>query len=426
MRKKNKRRLQGAVQNIIIVCLIVSAVFLFSRTGLIQPDTLNHFFSGVSQPSSSPQDQKINVQQPIHIAVRVGSECTGWLNETSSGEIFEDFGPLLTEALGSASTVTSVDETEFRRALENDSVYYDFTATLPLPLLEQWLGGSDESPLSSARALLLSSLQDNSAVLYSWNPDNDTFYRWNTTVPADSLLSAAEKHTGSALEFAFLSDAPYNNLAPYTLICQDRTTLYELSAKTVAQAECESEILTALEFNIHSNSRYPESNGTEVIVQGMRTLRFVPDGTVLYSGSEDGVPLLNVEHQDENATLAECTDAAWQMASTLLRNHLGDASMYLRSVSTDGNGNAEVLFGYMVVGYPVVFQDDYAVKIQIENNTITSFSLHLRSYTLTEKSSTLLPVLQAAAAAQDENAHELFCGYYDDGSDALLPCWLRR
>jgi hypothetical protein len=61
-----------------------------------------------------------------------------------------------------------------------------------------------------------------------------------------------------------------------------------------------------------------------------------------------------------------------------------------------------------------------------ENSEITTFTLHLRSYSLTDKTGTLLPVLQAAAAAQDVGAPELFSGYYDDGSDTLPPAWLRR
>lgn len=425
MRKKNKRRLQGAVQNIIILCLIVSAFYLLMRTGLIRTEALSSVFSGVSPSAASSQNGTINTPQPIHIAVRNGGLCSGWLNETTEGEIFEDFAPLLTEALGSASNASAADAAEFHRALENDSIYYDFAVTLPLSVLSQWLGSSGDKAQFSARTLLLSSLQDATAALYAWDPETDAYYRWDTTVPSDSLLNIAEKHSGNSLEFAFLLDAPYDALSPYTLILQNRVSLNELTAKTVASEDTDA-ILTALEFNVHSNTRYPESNGTEVVVQGMRTLRFVPDGTVLYSGGDDGVSLLTVEHQGENASLRECTDAAWRAASTLLHDRIGAASLYLRSAVTDGKGNAELLFGYMVDGYPVVFQDDYAVRFQIENNVITAFTLHLRCYTVSDKSRTLLPALQAAAAAQGDTARELFCGYFDDGSDTLVPCWLRR
>ena len=427
MRKKNKRRFQGTLQNIVILCLILSAGLLLLRTGLVRMDALDNMISTVSYPGNPQQDETINSLQPIHIAVRGSGMCSGWVNETTGGEVFEDFAPLLSEALGSASNAAAVDAAEFRRALENDSIYYDFTAALPLSLIQQWLGSSNgSSPQLSARALLLSSLQDATAALYAWDPEQNTYYRWDTTVPSDSLLNTAERHTGTPLEFAFLLEEPYNALLPYTLIIQDRVSLYDLSAKTTAAEEADA-LLTALEFNVHSPSRYPESNGTEVVVQGMRTLRFAPDGTVLYSGGDDGVALLSVEHRNEHATLAECTDAAWLAANTLLRDQTGAATLYLSSASSGENGSATLQFGYMVNGYPVVFPEDYAVQIQIEDNVITAFTLHLRSYTISDQSRALLPSLQAVAAAWDSDTpRELFCGYYDDGGDTLAPGWLRR
>ena len=154
MRKKNKRRLQGAVQNIIILCLIVSGLYLLMRTGLIRTEALSSMFSGVSSSAAPSQNGTINTPQPIHIAVRNGGLCSGWLNETTDGEIFEDFAPLLTEALGSASNASAADAAEFHRALENDSIYYDFAVTLPLSVLSQWLGSSGDKAQFSARTLL--------------------------------------------------------------------------------------------------------------------------------------------------------------------------------------------------------------------------------------------------------------------------------
>ena len=255
MRKKNKRRFQGTLQNIVILCLILSAGLLLLRTGLVRIDALDNMISTVSYPGNPQQDETINSLQPIHIAVRGSGMCSGWVNETTGGEVFEDFAPLLSEALGSASNAAAVDAAEFRRALENDSIYYDFTAALPLSLIQQWLGSSNgSSPQLSARALLLSSLQDATAALYAWDPEQNTYYRWDTTVPSDSLLNTAERHTGTPLEFAFLLEEPYNALLPYTLIIQDRVSLYDLSAKTTAAEEADA-LLTALEFNVHSHSR---------------------------------------------------------------------------------------------------------------------------------------------------------------------------
>ena len=425
MTRKNNLHLRTMLQNALILLLTASALFLFLKTGLVRTGDLRHMFSSVSQAAVPSDSAGANWQFPLQIAVRSGGECRAWLDQTTTGDIFEDVGPLLTEALGSANGVTAVDEEEFRRALENNSIYYDFKTVLPLPLLAQTLG-SDESPHVSARALLLSNLQDTTAALYAWSPEENTYYRWSTTVSSDNLASAVERNTGTAAEFAYLSDAPYNALAPCTLISQEQPVLFDLSAASAESGSDGDILLTRLEFNVHSNSRYKQSDGTEVIKQGMRTLRFSPNGSVSYSGSsDDGVDLLQIPHTGESATQLECANGAWKTADTLLSDRLGDATLYLRSITSDAHGNAEIQFGYMVNGYPIVFPDGYAAKITITENAITDMTLQLRTYTLSETAASMLPVLQAAAAVQGETP-ELFPGYLDDGSDLLSPCWLQR
>ena len=423
MRKRTDRRIQNTVQNLLILCLIGSALFLLSRTDLVRTEALNRVFSSVSQSAVPPSESAPDMRLPVRIAVRTGSECHAWMSETTAGDIFDDFGPLLAEALGSAGSESVVSEDEFRRALENNCVYFDFTTVLPLSVLEQWIGGSGEAQQVSARSLLLSSYQDDTLTLYAWDPDSSAYYRWSTAIPAENLRTAAEQHAGSAAEFAFLCSAPYDTLAPYTLVCQERFALYDLSAATDLSDNVKNMLLTQLEFNIHFNSRYTESNGAEVVGQGTRTLRMSPDGTVLYSSGGDEIEALRITHAGEDATVAEYLDSAWQVVSSLLAEHTGDAELYLTSVEMDRRGNAEITFGYMVNGYPISLQGD-AARIEIENNHITSVSLHLRTYTVSDRSTVMLPVLQAAAAAQGSAQRELFPGYLDDGSETLPPCWL--
>ena len=75
-------------------------------------------------------------------------------------------------------------------------------------------------------------------------------------------------------------------------------------------------------------------------------------------------------------------------------------------------------------GYPVVFPNRHAGEITIENGVITSISIQMRTYTALETTTALMPALQATAALPADAPAELFPGYYDDGGDALQPCWL--
>ena len=426
MMRPADRHVQNRIQNVLIVCLVLSALFLLSRTELIGPDTFNRLFTSSVYSTENTSASQTSAQLPVRIAVRTGGVCQAWTGETTGGNVFEDLGPLLTEALGSASDGRTVDEKEFQRALENNSIYYDFTTTLPLSLLDAWIGGSANAPQTPARALLLSSLQDGSVTLYGWDPEHDAYYCWSTTVTAETLSSAAERHSGESAEFAFLSGESYQALAPYTLISQARQTLPELSvASVLSSAECD-QILMQLEFNVHSNSRYTESDSTLVIKQGLRTIRFEPDGTVYYSGTEADAAVLRPKHSGEAPTLQECTDAAWECISAITADRIGDARLYLLSAQADQNGNAEIQFGYMLGGFPIFHPDDITAQVTVEEGVITSFTVHLRSYTSSEKSTALLPTLQAAAAVRSDGPAELLAGYWDDGNDTLSPTWLQK
>lgn len=144
MMRPADRHVQNRIQNVLIVCLVLSALFLLSRTELIGPDTFNRLFTSSVYSTENTNASQTSAQLPVRIAVRTGGVCQAWTGETTGGNVFEDLGPLLTEALGSASDGRTVDEKEFQRALENNSIYYDFTTTLPLSLLDAWIGGQRE------------------------------------------------------------------------------------------------------------------------------------------------------------------------------------------------------------------------------------------------------------------------------------------
>ena len=426
MRKTCNHGMRNTVQNIVIVCLILSALFLLMQTRLIHTDTLHSFFSTVSPSTAAPvSGEKLSYSFPVRMTVRRDNECYTWLNETTAGEVFEDLGSVLGESLGAAGNLVSVRESEFRHALENDSVFYDFTTSVPLPLLAQRLSIAGSSPRTSIRALLLSGMHDNTLTLYAWDAERDHYYRWNTSLPADTLFAATEKHEGQPAEFAFLCNPPYDALTPYTPVPKERPALREASSVSTVDERTEGALLTRLEFNVHSNARYPESNGAEVIVQGSRTLRFSLDGTVTYSGDAESIPLLTVKHGEEDATLSEVVQSAWYAVSTLLSDGGSNVGLTLHSAEIQEPGSAEVTFGYLLDGYPVIFQNGPAATVQIQDNHIVHFTLHLREYTLTDKTRRLLPVSHAAAAVTKEMPVDLFPGYYDDG-EALSPCWLQE
>lgn len=172
MMRPTDRHVQNRIQNVLIVCLVLSALFLLSRTELIGPDTFNRLFTSSVYSTENTNASQTSAQLPVRIAVRTGGVCQAWTGETTGGNVFEDLGPLLTEALGSASDGTTVDEKEFQRALENNSIYYDFTTTLPLSLLGRLDRRAARTHRRPRRArCCCPSLQDGSVTLYGWDPE---------------------------------------------------------------------------------------------------------------------------------------------------------------------------------------------------------------------------------------------------------------
>ena len=82
-------------------------------------------------------------------------------------------------------------------------------------------------------------------------------------------------------------------------------------------------------------------------------------------------------------------------------------------------------FDYAVNGTPLHFSDGtHAAYVTIEGQTITSFQLRCRSYTVSDSPSLLLPIRQAAAIAGSnyQNA-ELHICYEDRGADTVSAAW---
>ena len=76
-------------------------------------------------------------------------------------------------------------------------------------------------------------------------------------------------------------------------------------------------------------------------------------------------------------------------------------------------------------GTPLRFSDGtHAASVTIEGQSITGFTLHCRTYTLSDSPALLLPVRQAAAiAASRYPSAELRVCYDDRGADTVGVSW---
>ncbi len=410
-KRRNRRNL---VQNVLITLLALSAVVLFTRTQLYSLDLSGGETAapGPSQ-SSSPAAE---LSAPVRVAVTGDYGRYGSVTLTTGDSGFADpLGRRLLEALGSARDYAPCVPADFLRALEGPSLYYDFLEPLPLSVLAGVLGGGEEvSPREdlSARRLLIAP-QGSGTALYLWDGGENCF-RASTAVSADSLEQVISRYELGDASFAMDGGGLERELDPCSLLPAQPPALpaFTLGDPLAGGTDW---LLSALGFNPRSRTRHTESSGTELIIDGDRTLRIRPDNTIHYqSGNE---PILRVKAAGDLPTAREAALGAGSLLGSLLAPVSGELQPWLQSLRRSGDVTA-LRFGYQLKGVPVRFQDGgFAAEITLTGSAVTALSLRFRQYNAAEEPSLLLPLPQALAVAAASPGKELSIGYVERGGE---------
>lgn len=404
---------RNLVQNLLITLLALSAAVLFTQTQLYNLNlTTSEAPPGPAQ-SAAPAAE---LAAPVRTAVTGDYGRCGGLTCTTGDPVFADpLGRRLLEALGSARDYAPCSRGDFLRALRGPSLYYDFLEPLPLSVLAGLLGGGEDvSPREdlSARRLLIVP-QEGGAVLYLWDGGENCF-RASTAVSSDSLEQVISRYELGDTSFAMDGGGLERELDPCSLLPAQPP---ELPSFTLGDplAGGTDWLLSALGFNPRSRTRHTESSGTELIIDGDRTLRIRPDNTIHYqSGNE---PILRVKAAGDLPTAREAALGAGSLLSSLLAPVSGELQPWLQSLRRSGDVTA-LRFGYQLKGVPVRFQDGgFAAEITLTGSAVTALSLRFRQYNAAEEPSLLLPLPQALAVAAASPGKELSIGYVERGGE---------
>lgn len=419
--KKCRRR--NTLQNIAIVLLTISAVFLFAKTQLNSLGTGLGLDSLVRSGAAAAESatQLTDLSAPVRLAVTNSYGRYGSLFLTTTDDAFSAPGTLLGAALGSAGDKTPCGEAAFRMALSREGIYCDFLSPLPLSVLAG-LMGADYTGVGSARRLLLSAEEDGSAALYLWDGGSGWF-RCTTAVARTELLELTAGYEPGSASFALDNQElspDYGTLDPYSLFVTEAPSLPVLyAANPLSDTDA---LLSSLGFNPHTNYRYSESNGTEVVVEGDSSVRIRPDGTVLYQSGTSN--LLQISAAGEVPTAGEAAVGVSSLLGSLTSSFSNSASLYLRKLTQNGRSTT-LTFDYQAGGVPIRFSGGTAAaEVTLEGTSVSAFTLRFRQYDATEQTALLLPLRQAVAIAARYPGAELFIGYADSGEDTVSPDWL--
>lgn len=415
------------LQNAAIAVLTVSAVFLLTQTPLFGDlagkELAQDWLSSDAALSEAVAADASDLALPVRLVFTNEYARFGLDAVTTADASFEQAGTFFSEAIGSAGALEACKESDLLAALQGSSIYLELEAETPLELLSKMLGvTAPESELLHVRRLLLTP-GESGTTLYLQDSERGYFV-CRTAGDAYALNQALAALDGNGTDFAFALPGDFSQLSPYTVIFSEpvqRNTLSVTSALTDKES-----FLRLAEFNPHTENSYTDSSGTIVIREVYGTLRLPPDGTVTYQGDSAEIGSLYYVNSvtPGKTTMSESIDAAQKLVFTLLRDLIGDAELYFSGYEGSSK-SCTVAFDYAVNGTPLHFSDGtHAAYVTIEGQTITSFQLRCRSYTVSDSPSLLLPIRQAAAIAGSkyQNA-ELHICYEDRGADTVSAAW---
>lgn len=422
-----KRTRRDFIQNITIVVLTLTAVALLAQSQLynLKSDDsgLGRLLTTTVSPSSdSAAATDLNsLSSPVRAAVTGAYGRYASVSLSTTDEEFLPLRTLLGEVLGSAKTFSPCTASDFQSALSGVSVYYDFLEPLPLSVLAALMGETSSAADISARYVVVFA-QSQKVHVCLWD-GQQTYLAADTAVILADLEGAVSAYELTGAAFAFDNaevDPLYSAVSPYSLFPAELPQLPVLAASNPLSDT--SALLTALGFNPHTNNRYQESSGTEVILEGDQTLRIGADGLVSYQcGSE---PTITIKSAEEIPTVNEAAVGTLSLVSSLLGSSSGDASLYLVSVRQSGSATT-LHFGYQSGGVPIRFSDGRgAAEVTLSGNAVTSLWVRFRQYTASAENSLLLPVRQALAVAASYEGAELSISYADDGADTVSAQWM--
>ncbi len=419
------------LQNAAIAVLTVTAVLLLIQTPLVGDlagktpyELAQDWLAGDTSTENTVTTDLTELALPVRVVFTNEYARYGLSAITTLDTDFELAGAFFGEALGSAAYEACSGE-KLLSALHTSGIYLDLEAATPLDVLCKILGVNDapKSSLTRVTRLLLCPAE-NGATLYLQDADQG-FFVSQTAVSSTTLREALASLDGNGTDFAFSLSGEFSQLSPYTLIFSEPPQRYTLSASNALTDQ--AAFLHLAEFNPHTESGYTDSSGNTIIKEVYGTLRLEPDGSVAYQGADEaeaGSIYYVSAASAGKPTLLEAVAAAQRLAFTLLRDASGDAELYLSEIDSS-NKRFTASFDYAVSGTPLRFSDgSHAATVTIEGQTITEFSLHCRSYTISDSPALLLPIRQAAAIAGSKYlSAELRVCYDERGADTVGVGW---
>lgn len=427
------KRLKETGKSLLIVLLMISAMFLASKSELFNNMLDVPAFSGLNRFLSSKNITKSKTIvktaitggiRPVCVSVtsKYGDHSGIKYNSDELNAFYNRVSGILGEALSSDAPLEEVSEAKWREALSSPGFFIDYCTSVPLTVLYKSpeANSSSEQKSSKVQRICLAGV-DGKVYMY-FVGENNSFYRYPTQVTSTALTNSISQYLPNEASFAFELGSTYRNVDPYTVIMKSMSVLNVGAVNPFYGIITRERILEAFGANSLIDSKNPDAFGGEQF-----SLRFNSDGTLLYKASDTSGGILKIRQSGSSPTYYEMLETTSSLLSSTIGYSCGDkTSVQLTGFNYDPSERSWTLtFDYFVNGVIVKMTSyPHAATIKINGSYITYVSMVFRSYTLGDSSQKILPERQAAALLSAGKAPMLY--YTDDGTGALTADWSQR
>lgn len=416
------RRQIDRIENVLIVLLSLSALFLMGKTGMFQAVTGQSAAQG-GAAAFSAQANPLSRGTPVGLMAQnqygrygIAYDQTGV--DALYGQGLEE---LLTQTLAGMEDPHPTTQEAWQQAVvQGESwIFYDFLYNISF---------SRQNSQEEGRAFLITGRNGRADGVYYRNDETGDYYTAQIREGEVSFPTLLGTLAPNGARFAFEDETLAEAFPAFTLLLPQAPSCPVYTASNPLETQDEAGRTAYLEnlgFNLRATSIYQSVDGT-VIREGTDTLRIQKDGTLIYHGSEGGEArwqALSQREKDQQIKAEEVLDL-------LTQGLMGQGRLFCQSITTLADGETELLFCCLLDGAKVqVWGEGWTARVVFQGEDLTGFELRLRRYEETEETCAVLPLRQAAAGAETlgQRGKELQLCYTDDGAGGPISAgWVVR
>lgn len=331
---------------------------------------------------------------------------------------YDRVSSIVGEAFGSAFAWSEISEDEWRSALSDPGVYFEYMTPVKLSVLDGWLyARMPESVADTLLRRVAVATAENRSRIYYQDDESGLFYGADTQLAA-GRAQELEIYSENGAVFAFESGIAGSENAPYMLLMPNTEHPNLRAAAAGSTEDLLDAALAALGYGNEKYTTFSEGEGVLRRVGTQFNIGADLFGRIMYRNTE------NLQPTEEQRTINESQmiEQARAIISDTIGSMCGSAEVFFDSIEYSARQSVSLYFAYHIAGGRIhLFEDGYAAKVSIVSGIITEVELNFRNYSLNGEYIKLLPERQALAAAGGEF---VLC-YSDTGSERLLPSWIR-